>query len=351
MKLSTFVLFAAAVALALTLVACHAASLPNIGNTRSATAYRSSGVAVPPALETILSRRHAHVSQIHTAGWLSESASLGKNLMYVATAGGAVYIYSTVGQAQQPIGVITSGVSSPEGLAVDAVGNLYVANSGNNTVTVYPPGQTSPSTTYSNGVSNPFGVAVGGDGRVYIANENTSNCYGSVTEYPKGSLNPDRTLTLSGRYAFDAALDTAGNLYVSWYDLTSYAISVYKYAPGSTHGTNLDLMLPKLVFPAFTLAFDNAGNLVLAVENGNNTLPPKYIAVFPPGSRNPSQKIEGGSLLDIVDGIAFPRRSSEVYYVTNANFYDWMKLTYPQTLPRDVDVVAPTTGLALSPDV
>ncbi len=81
--------------------------------------------------------------------------------MYVAGEGaydnGFVNIFAPKGQS--PIGEITSGISTPEGIAADAAGNLYVANSGNNTVTVYAPGTLTPSLTYSSGVNVPYGSA------------------------------------------------------------------------------------------------------------------------------------------------------------------------------------------------
>lgn len=341
----------AATALVLTLAGCHGSpqslALPNLG------AIRSHGAALPPELQSILSRSQAAlVRQAQTSGWLSSQAAAGKNLLYVGNSStNAVNIYSTQGQDQQPIGVIANGVNAPQGLAVDRTGNLYVANSASNTVTLYQPGQTSPSTTYSNGVSTPYGVAVGADGTVYIANQTGGpGGVGSVTEYPKGSINPSKTITQTGLFAFAVALDAAGNLYVSWYDTSVFATSVFKYAPNSTAGTNLNLNLPTRIFPAFALAFDDAGNLVLAVENGNNRFPPRYLAVFPPGATNPSRKIEEGSLLDVVDGIAFPRKSPRFYFVASQNFHDWMRLTYPETLPRDVNNQSSiATGLALSP--
>ena len=41
-------------------------------------------------------------------------------------------------------GKITDGINEPEGLATDKNGNLYVANQRGKTITVYPPGATSP---------------------------------------------------------------------------------------------------------------------------------------------------------------------------------------------------------------
>jgi sorbitol-specific phosphotransferase system component IIBC len=46
---------------------------------------------------------------------------------------------------------ITSGISGPVAMVFDAKGNLYVGNypnEGSNTVTVYAPGASKPTTTY-----------------------------------------------------------------------------------------------------------------------------------------------------------------------------------------------------------
>jgi hypothetical protein len=98
------------------------------------------------------------------------------------------------------------------------------------------------------------------------------------------------------------------------------------------------------------MAFDDARNLVVAIDSLNHNTPPRYMAVFPPGSTNPSRKIQLGSLLDVIGGIAFPRKSPGFYFIASTNFHDWMRLTYPDTLPRDVDNWPYATfGLALSP--
>jgi NHL repeat len=314
----------------------------------------SSALRVPLALQNITPNRNGRMPKHKSApvhGFLSAQATTGKNLVYVASlagSAGAVYVFPAGGQSHPPVGAIVNGISLPAGIAVDGGGSLYVANTGNNTVTVYPPGQLSPTTTYTAGVNAPQGVAVGNDGTVYVANETGSpSGAGSVTEYPAGSTSPSATITQAGMYAFAVGLDASNNLYVSWFDLSSFGIQIYKYAPGSTQGTNLNLNLPEYVFPVFGIAFDSAGDLVIAIEQLDHN-PPKYIEVFAPGATQPKKKIDEGDLLDVVEGIAFPK-SSRVFYVACANDNDWLKLTYPRGLPRDVtDVIAPG-GLALSP--
>ena len=76
--------------------------------------------------------------------------------MYVA-AGNEVLLYSL--QGGSPIGVISDGVAEAYGLFVDAASNLYVCNQKGSSVTVYPPGQTTPSFKYSQGLSRPLYAA------------------------------------------------------------------------------------------------------------------------------------------------------------------------------------------------
>ncbi|MEO6990351.1 MAG: hypothetical protein ABI346_00855 [Candidatus Baltobacteraceae bacterium] len=288
-------------------------------------------------------------TQTATKGWLSPGATRGQHLIYVSSAAGGtgeVNIYTRSSTA--PIRTILSGVSSPQGLAVDAGGDLYVANSGNNTVTVYPPGKLMPSVTYASGVSQPDGVGVGADGYVYVANVSGGpSGDGSVTEYPPGSTIPSLTLTLPGLSAVNVALDGANDLYVSWFAKATSTIQVEKYAPGSSSGTNLRLDLPPGSFPAYAIAFDHAGNLVLPYENLSHGAP-KYIGVFPPGSTEPSLRIRDGSLLDVVAGIAFPR-DSRLFYVASEGDQIWMRLTYPIVEIRSITSVGIPRGLALSP--
>ena len=60
-----------------------------------------------------------------------------------------------------PPTTIVGGQSQPVALAIDALGNLYVANYGNNTVTEYPPPYAGGSwTTFNTGISAPLALAL-----------------------------------------------------------------------------------------------------------------------------------------------------------------------------------------------
>ncbi|HEY9774110.1 MAG TPA: tetratricopeptide repeat protein [Planktothrix sp.] len=72
--------------------------------------------------------------------------------------------------ANSSVRVIATGFSAPSGLAFDRVGNLYIANFGNNTIDrISPDGMKS---TFSSGANlqGPIGLAVDATGNVYVAN-------------------------------------------------------------------------------------------------------------------------------------------------------------------------------------
>lgn len=71
-----------------------------------------------------------------------------------------VAIYCVKGKNQAPIGKITGGIDGPEGLAIDAKGNLYVTNTVGNDVAEYARGSTKPAFTYTTDLHAPAGVAV-----------------------------------------------------------------------------------------------------------------------------------------------------------------------------------------------
>ena len=62
----------------------------------------------------------------------------------------------------------SSGLSSPQGLAFDSAGNLYVVNNGNNTIEKFTP-EGVGSVFASAAFSNPAGLAFDSVGNLYVA--------------------------------------------------------------------------------------------------------------------------------------------------------------------------------------
>jgi DNA-binding beta-propeller fold protein YncE len=134
-----------------------------------------------------------------------------------------------------------TGLGNPHGVAVDANGNIYVANRGNSSVTVYAAGTNgnmAPSATISGaatGLSNPHGLALDANGNIYVANSSGGEGSGSVTVYAAGAKNnatPTATITGSSTLLSrpnGIALDAQGNIYVA----NNGTATVLIYAAGS----------------------------------------------------------------------------------------------------------------------
>jgi len=115
--------------------------------------------------------------------------------LFVANSGGAnggqVLVYSEQLNSSQNlvsgltlVASITQGINVPSRLAVDANNQLYVANAGNNTVTVYNISAANVAAntiaqitadTISSGIARPLGIAVDSSGMVYVANNSQNS--------------------------------------------------------------------------------------------------------------------------------------------------------------------------------
>jgi sugar lactone lactonase YvrE/uncharacterized protein (DUF2345 family) len=104
---------------------------------------------------------------------------------------------------------IASGLNYPEGVAVDGVGNVYIADSDNNHVLEVPPGG-GPGTTVGSGLSNPTGVAVDGAGNVFIADYHNNR----VVKVPAGG-GPQTTIGSGLNVPQAVAVDGLGNVFIA----------------------------------------------------------------------------------------------------------------------------------------
>jgi serine/threonine-protein kinase len=122
-----------------------------------------------------------------------------------------VDIYDLAKFAVPQIGEITKGLNHPGGISLDGAGNLYVANQGGGTVTIYAPGETLPSLTLSQGLTEPVDSAIDANGDVYVSNRATTP---SIVVYPQGQTVPSATITSSLIQIPTAVIfDATGNLY------------------------------------------------------------------------------------------------------------------------------------------
>jgi len=179
------------------------------------------------------------------AGDLYIADAVNNQVLKVPADGGAP---STVG----------TGLKSPNGVAVDAAGDVYIAQ-GNQVVKV--PAGGGKQSAVGSGLLGPHGVAVDASGDVFVADSGNNR----VVEIPAGGK--QTTLAAGFDEPFDVALDGFGNLYVS--DTGNRRIAVlpwnkFSFGPAKT------LMFTQ-VNPS-QIAFDAQNDLYIATANGNQLL-------------------------------------------------------------------------------
>jgi hypothetical protein len=190
-------------------------------------------------------------------------------------------------------------LSSPQGLALDAKGNLYVANNGANQILIYGPAYAQlTAKTISQNVSSPTAAAVDATGNILVANSAGGPVgVGSVTEYSSAGVQiPDHTITNGIDYPYAITTDGIGDIWVenNFNTVTVYAgfgsipaapIKTLSFANPVTglaarnywmaFGGNTNIQLHEIAidlvnastvsatifYDAYSLAWDAAGNL------------------------------------------------------------------------------------------
>src|SRR3984885_5315933 len=168
------------------------------------------------------------------------------------------------------------GFSGPTGVAVDGSGNVYVADYANNAEKKRPPRGASSTcdTTLGGGFYYPMGVAVDGSGNVYVADSSNN---GAVKEMPPDctsaayASNACTITTLGGGFynPWGVAVDESGNVYVAGYG--DYA--VYKMPPGCTSANyasnvcTITTLGEAGLYPPTGVATDGGGNVYVSTAN------------------------------------------------------------------------------------
>ena len=190
--------------------------------------------------------------------------------------------------AASPITYIASELSAPGMMALDSSGDLFIADYSSNTVAVLaktsgtifgvPVTANKLTTIVSSGLSGPEGIALDTAGDLFI----TNNTAGTVSVMPAASgtifgvsvtANTLTTLISSGLSApIGLVLDSAGDLFIA--NNTASTVSVMPAASGTIFGVSvtantLTTIVSGLSAPS-GLVFDSAGDLFISNVGGNS---------------------------------------------------------------------------------
>ncbi len=180
------------------------------------------------------------------------------------------------GTVTPTISTFASGFDNSVAVAFDSAGNLYVGNTGDNTVSkVTPAGVKS---TFASTLDGPFALAFDAAGNLYVANSG-NNIVSEVT--PAGVVS---TFATGLDFPYGLAFDSAGNLYVANLgnntvtELSPAGVAVKTLATSGFNGPS-------------GLAFDSLGNLYVANLNGESVsevTPAGVVSTFASGIDGPT---------------------------------------------------------------
>ena len=196
--------------------------------------------------------------------WLSKDVKPGVALVYASSypeCGGCVLVFRQDNGAL--VGLLSNGLTIPNGLATDGSGTLYIANNGGNgfyDILEYPQGALQPSKALDD-LESPEAVVVAEDGTVYVSNFGPT---ASVFVYAEGANSPTSQLfDVNAVIGYGIALDNRGNVYWGFSTPTGYQID--KFVHGKTKPINLGIALTDV--PG-SIAFDKMNRLVVSAQNG-----------------------------------------------------------------------------------
>ena len=154
------------------------------------------------------------------------------------------------------------GLNGPWGVAVDAAGDLFIADAGNSRVVEVPAGCTNSSCQVvvpATGLMNPTGVAVDGAGDLFISDQG-SNLVVEVPYLGNGTYGSQTTLPASGlSYPKGVAVDGAGNVFIA--DFGSSRIVELPYVGNGAYGPQTTV--GSAIQSPSAVAVDSAGDLFI----------------------------------------------------------------------------------------
>lgn len=232
---------------------------------RQSASQPSAGRATPANRQTVLPIKGFRLAVDGTGNVYTTSGATGRKQV----------LKLAVGSSAPTVLPFTDLDGGPGGVAVDAAGDVFVAEYVHNRVLKLAAGSSTPVELPFTGLAGPFGVAVDTAGNVYVA----SNLNGRILKLTAGS-NTQVELPFPASHTqlpVSIAVDGAGNVYVTY----GGASGITKLPAGSTTTTLLCARCPQLVH---YVAVDAAGNAYGAGPANVFPATSNQVVRFPAGS-------------------------------------------------------------------
>jgi serine/threonine-protein kinase len=228
-------------------------------------------------------------------------------------------------------------LDSPDGIAVDSEGAVYVADSRHNRVLKLAAGSKDQIELPFTGLSYPEKVALDSRGNIYVTGFNRQTHESAVMELTSGATaSTELPIHLEGSAA-GIAVDGVGTVYVTEDNSDG---GLYKFAPGATAPN-------KLLAGSFdSVAIDSVGNIYVASEVGDPN-----VIVLPVGEKEPratdfpSVSLATGVAVDSAGSMYVSDGWGSTYPVyklvagsTKPTTVPFAGLTFPDSLTRGIAV-------------
>jgi uncharacterized repeat protein (TIGR02543 family) len=169
--------------------------------------------------------------------------------------------------------IVASGLENPDCVAADGNGSVYIADTGHNQVLKETPVNTGgvisyTPTTVGSGFAWPAGVAVDGNGNVYIADRANNEVWLETLVNTGGVSSYNQTLVASGLNGpYGVAVDGSGTVYIA----DTFNNRVLMGTPTQYGNSTETLVAGSLNYP-YGVAVDANGNVYITDSRNNQVL-------------------------------------------------------------------------------